>query len=102
MKIIDVKPYVIETPRPHHGGRAWIFVKLTTDNGIEGIGEAYKVPFHPRTIVAMIRDFGDTYFIDQDPFQIERCGDRSITGMVTSEMSPPAPRPHGAGTTLCL
>ncbi|MAV26388.1 MAG: isomerase [Gammaproteobacteria bacterium] len=72
MKIIDVKPYVIETPRPHHGGRAWIFVKLTTDNGIEGIGEAYKVPFHPRTIVAMIRDFGDTYFIDQDPFQIER------------------------------
>ena len=39
MKIIDLKTYVVEVPPPHHGGRNWVFVKLITDNGIEGIGE---------------------------------------------------------------
>ncbi len=72
MKIVDVKPYVIKTPPPHQGGRVWIFVKIKTDNGIEGIGEAFMVPLHPRTTAAMIRDFGEAYFVDQDPFQIER------------------------------
>lgn len=72
MKIVDVRPYLIATPPPHQGGRVWTLLKLTTDDGIEGIGEAYKVPFHPHTVGAMIEDFGETYFIDQDPFQIER------------------------------
>jgi 2-dehydro-3-deoxyphosphogalactonate aldolase len=72
VKIVDVKPYLIATPPPHHGGRVWVFVKLITDNGIEGIGEAYKVPFHPTTQTKMIEDFGETYFVGQDPFQIER------------------------------
>jgi galactonate dehydratase len=72
MKIVEVKPYIIATPRPHFGGRFWVMLKLITDNGIEGIGEAYKVPFHPRTIKVMIEDFGETYFLNKDPFQIER------------------------------
>lgn len=80
MKIVDVKTYVIATPPPHHGGRCWVFLKLTTDNGIEGIGEAYKVPFHPLTVEKMIEDFGETYFIDQDPFQIERLWRRVYYG----------------------
>ena len=80
MKIVDVKTYLIATPPPHHGGRCWVFLKLTTDNGIEGIGEAYKVPFHPLTVEQMIADFGETYFIDQDPFQIERLWRRVYYG----------------------
>ena len=72
MKIAEVKPYVIATPRPHHGGRYWLLVKLITDNGIEGIGEAYKVPFHPLTVERMLQDYGETYFVGQDPFQIEK------------------------------
>ncbi len=72
MKIADVKTYLVSTPPPHHGGRVWVFVKLTTDTGIEGIGEAYKVPFHPLTVEKMIEDFGEHYFIGQDPFQIEK------------------------------
>ncbi len=47
MKITDVKTFVVGNPPPHFGGRYWVFLKLTTDNGIEGIGEAYSVPFHP-------------------------------------------------------
>ena len=72
MKISEVKTFVVETPRPHRGGRVWVFVKLTTNNGISGIGEVYKVPFHPQTVAMMIEDTCDTYVIGRDPFQIER------------------------------
>ena len=30
MKIVEVKTYLIGTPPPHHGGRCWVFLKLTT------------------------------------------------------------------------
>ena len=29
---------MIDVPPPHWGGRHWIFVKLVTDEGIEGVG----------------------------------------------------------------
>ena len=72
MKIVNLETFVIKTPRPYRGGRVWVFLKLTTDNGIEGIGEVYKVPFHPHTVAMMIKDTFETYVIDHDPFQIER------------------------------
>lgn len=72
MKIVDFQTYVIQTPRPHRGGRYWVFVKLRSDNAIEGIGEAYKVPFHPLTVARMIEDVCETYVVGKDPFQIER------------------------------
>ena len=72
MKITNAETFVVATPRPHRGGRYWVFVKLTTDNAIDGIGEAYKIPFHPTTAARMIEDVCETYVIDSDPFQIER------------------------------
>ena len=72
MKITDVKVYVVENPPPHHGGLYWVFLKLTTDSGIEGIGEAYSVPFHPRVVAQMITDVCERYVIGSDPFKIER------------------------------
>ena len=36
MKITDVKTYVVENPPPHFGGPYFVFIKLTTDNGING------------------------------------------------------------------
>ena len=56
MKIIDIKTYVVGTPPPHYGGRNWVFLKLTTDTGIDGVGEAYKVPFHPKTVEILIQE----------------------------------------------
>ena len=38
MKIVEVKTYMIDVPPPHWDGRHWIFVKLVTDEGIEGVG----------------------------------------------------------------
>jgi 2-dehydro-3-deoxyphosphogalactonate aldolase len=50
----------------------WIFVKLTTDGGVPGYGEAYSIPFHPRVVEDMIRDVCERYVIGADPFKIER------------------------------
>jgi len=79
MKIIDLKTYVVEVPPPHHGGRNWVFVKLITDNGIEGIGEAYDIPFDPHAIVQLIQTTGERFAINADPFKIEHLW-RSIYG----------------------
>jgi 2-dehydro-3-deoxyphosphogalactonate aldolase len=72
MKISDIKTYVVGNPPPHHGGLYFVFLKLTTDSGIEGFGEAYSVPFHPHTVARMIEDVCERCVIGSDPFKIER------------------------------
>jgi L-alanine-DL-glutamate epimerase-like enolase superfamily enzyme len=41
MKLRDLDILVTAPPAPGWGGRYWIFVKLTTDDGITGWGECY-------------------------------------------------------------
>ncbi|MEE9588278.1 MAG: mandelate racemase/muconate lactonizing enzyme family protein [Hyphomicrobiaceae bacterium] len=72
MKITELQTFVVGNPPPHFGGRYWIFVKLTTNDGIDGIGEVYSVPFHPHIVAQMIRDVGERHVIGADPFGIER------------------------------
>ncbi len=72
MKIADFKTYVVGNPPPHFGGLYFVFLKLVTDSGIEGFGEAYSVPFHPRVVAQMIEDVCARQVIGSDPFKIER------------------------------
>lgn len=61
MKIADIKTYVVGNPVPDKGGNNWVFLKLVTDDGVEGFGEAYGVPFHPYATVGLIEDGGTVY-----------------------------------------
>ncbi|MZR32512.1 mandelate racemase/muconate lactonizing enzyme family protein [Sneathiella litorea] len=72
MKLTDLETFVVGTPPPHWGGQFWVFVKLTTDSGVSGIGEAYAVPFHPDVTVKMIEDVFARRLLGMDPFHIER------------------------------
>jgi 2-dehydro-3-deoxyphosphogalactonate aldolase len=72
MKIADVRTYVVGNPPPGYGGRYFIFLKLITDGGVEGLGEVYSVPFHPRVVAQMIEDVCARRVIGSDPFAIER------------------------------
>jgi galactonate dehydratase len=72
MKIAELKTYIVGTPPPHHGGYNWVFLKITTNDGISGFGEAYGIPFDARAAVRLIEDMGERLVIDTDPFQIEK------------------------------
>ena len=72
MKINDIKTYVVGNPPPHFGGRYWTFLKLITDNGIEGFGEVYAVPFEPHMVARMVEDVFERCVAGSDPFKIER------------------------------
>jgi len=71
MKLKDIKTFVVGNPPPHFGGRYFVFVKLTTDNGVSGIGEAYCVPFSPHLVAQMLEDVFHRYVAGQDPHDIE-------------------------------
>ena len=72
MKITEVKTWVVANPPPHFGGRYFIFVKLTTDGGVHGIGEVYAATFSPHVIANMIEDVCARFVIGANPFQIEK------------------------------
>ena len=72
MKITELKTWVVGNPPPHFGGRYFIFLQLSTDTGIQGVGEVYAASFGPHTIVEMIRDVFDRRVQGRDPFQIEK------------------------------
>jgi L-alanine-DL-glutamate epimerase-like enolase superfamily enzyme len=72
MKIASLKTHVVPVPPPHIGGMYWIFVRVETDCGIEGVGEIYSTAFHPSGLVALIEVVFERYLLGHDPHQIER------------------------------
>ena len=71
MKLTDIETFVVGNPPPHFGGRYFVFVKITTDTGVSGIGEAYCVPFEPHLVAKMIEDVFGRYVAGNDPHDIE-------------------------------
>ena len=71
MKLTDIQTFVVGNPPPYFGGQYFVFVKLTTDGNVSGIGEAYCVPFEPHLVARMIEDVFDRYARGQDPHDIE-------------------------------
>ena len=71
MKIRELKTFVVGNPPPGFGGRYFIFLKLVTDNGIEGVGEVYTATFGPHVVARMIADVVERHVIGSDPFHIE-------------------------------
>ncbi len=72
MRIADVETIVVGTPPPHYGGNFWIFVRVTTDHGVTGIGEVYAPPFLPQAVGRLVADVADRSLVGADPFDVER------------------------------
>jgi L-alanine-DL-glutamate epimerase-like enolase superfamily enzyme len=77
--IKDFDTFVVGNPPPRFGGRYFIFVKLVTDSGVVGYGEAYCATFGAKTVEAMLRDTAERFVVGRDPFHIEALW-RSIYG----------------------
>lgn len=64
MKITDVKTYIMESP-----GREYVFIKISTDEGIYGWGEG-TLEMKQGTVVAAVRDL-QGYIMGQDPTRVD-------------------------------
>jgi galactonate dehydratase len=64
MKITQIETFLVNP-----GNRNFIFVRVQTDEGLYGIGEAYSVG-PDDAVVAVIKDF-ETWLVGRDPREIE-------------------------------
>ena len=71
MRIVGLKTFVVGNPPPTMGGRYFLFLKLVTDDNIEGVGEIYAASFAPDAIVKMLEDVFERHVLGADPFAIE-------------------------------
>ena len=72
MKIVDVQTFLVENVPPYQGGRRWLFVKLITDEGIEGLGEwSTGQVGREKSSIEVIKDLATQFVVGADPFKIE-------------------------------
>ena len=71
MKLQDLDIIVTAPPAPGWGGRYWILVKVTTDNGIVGWGECYASSVGPDAMRAVIEDVFARHMQGENPENIE-------------------------------
>jgi galactonate dehydratase len=71
MKLQDLDIIVTSPPAPGWGGRYWILVKLTTDDGITGWGECYASTIGPEAMKPVIRDVFERHMQGENPENIE-------------------------------
>jgi L-alanine-DL-glutamate epimerase-like enolase superfamily enzyme len=71
MKLSDLDVIVTAPPAPGWGGRYWILVKVTTDDGITGWGECYAATVGPVAMTAVIRDVFERHMAGTDPARVE-------------------------------
>jgi len=71
MRITEFETIVVGNPPPHYGGRYFVLVKLSADDGSSGIGEAYAASFGAHTVARMIEEVCERHVVGASPFRIE-------------------------------
>ncbi|TDL90829.1 mandelate racemase/muconate lactonizing enzyme family protein [Meridianimarinicoccus aquatilis] len=71
MRLEKIETFIFGNPPPRHGGRYFIFVRLTTACGITGVGEIYNATFGPDLCAAMAEEMFARQFDGADPHHIE-------------------------------
>ena len=65
MKVTDVKTFVVDCYRTN-----WVFVKVYTDEGIDGVGEA-TLEYKEQALVGAIESIRE-YLVGKNPLDIEK------------------------------
>ena len=76
MKITGVETYIAGNP-----WKNWLFAKVTTDEGIHGVGEG-TINYFAKTVEAAIHELKH-FVIGMDPFQVEILSQRLIRDVYT-------------------
>lgn len=86
MKITRIETFLINAAKPDNSGwssRNWLFVRIHTDTGLSGIGEASG---WPRVVQTAIDDLSGI-LVGEDPAHIERLCQKMITAMMGHGMT---------------
>ncbi len=70
MKLVKVTAYSIRTPKPNYGGYYWYFVRLETDTGLVGWGEAailFSLYGLAKGFESLVEGIFNKYLMNQDP-----------------------------------
>jgi len=70
MQLTQATAYAIRTPPPHYGGYYWYFVKLETDSGLTGWGEAavlFSMYGMERAFEQLVEGAFRRYLLGKDP-----------------------------------
>lgn len=65
MKVVDVKTFVVDCFRTN-----WVFVKIYTDEGLTGVGEA-TLEYKEKALIGAVEHIKD-YLVGKNPLNIER------------------------------
>ena len=66
MQVTKITPFLVDTG----ASKTWLFVKLETDDGLVGWGEAYTQADRDRAIMAHLEEMG-RHLIGRNPFAIK-------------------------------
>src|SRR6202521_5248097 len=66
MQVTQVTPFLVDSG----GSKSWLFVKLDTDTGLVGWGEAYTQADRDRAMLAHLEEMG-RYLVGRSPFAIK-------------------------------
>lgn len=75
MEITSITPHVIGTPPPYKGGRNWVFIELTTNDGTVGWGECNWSEYRVNALLGAVEDL-ERFIVGLDPFQFESVRER--------------------------
>jgi galactonate dehydratase len=81
MKITEIRTFLMHAGRPatrSWAARNWLFVKVYTDEGLYGVGEASG---WPRVVETAIQDL-TPLLIGEDPIHIERLWQKMFTAIM--------------------
>ncbi len=73
MKVTGVDTILVRNIEPFRGGQYWLFLQLTTDEGIVGLGE--RPTGHAQDLssqISLIHQICDEFVIGNSPFDVER------------------------------
>jgi galactonate dehydratase len=71
VNVAELRTFVVGNPPPSFGGRYFVFLTLTTEDGVKGVGEVYAATAHPSALEPLIKDVFERHVEGTDPFAIE-------------------------------
>lgn len=73
MKVTGVKSILLDNVQPYIGHRKWLFVQLTTDEGLVGLGERPTGGVtNLKSQIDLLHDLCERFVIGKSPFNVER------------------------------